>query len=413
MNALTNSFKRLQSRPAWMWIGIPLVLLITLVAAFALWPRGAKPDTHAEDEHTEEETHHAEDEARHVELTSQEIEELGIEVLEAGPGELRIEKRLPGEVQANRDRYAHVTPRVEGIVRTVRVDLGDHVRAGQTVAVIESRELADLKAAYLAALEREELEQARFDRQNRLFEQKITSEQDFLDARQSLAEAQIDVRSARQKLRALGFSEATVRTLPNESEAALVTYPLTTSISGEVVEKHIVPGETVGPGTAVLEVANLSTVWVDFTVYQDDLDLIRNGMEVVVDAGEFRRRGTISYVRPVVGEETRTALARVVVDNGEGLLRPGQFVSGIVSVGTIERDIVVPESAVLDIDGETAVFVATSDGFEARFVRLGDRADSLVAVESGLDAGIRYVSTNGFALKAELEKGEISAGHAH
>jgi cobalt-zinc-cadmium efflux system membrane fusion protein len=350
-----------------------------------------------------------------VVLSEAELDEFDIEVRTAGPGMMAVERELPGEVRANEDRYAHVTPRVAGVVRSVNATVGGYVRAGQTVAVIESRELADLKADYLAAIERQELALSSFAREERLYNQEITSEADYLEARQVLAEARIRIRSARQKLIALGFSDAYIASLPEENERSLVAYPLTAPISGRIVEKHIVSGEAVQGDTEAFEVADLSSVWVDLSVYQRDLGIVREGQTVVVDAGpgQPRTRGTITYVRPVVGEETRTAIARAVLQNPEGMLRPGQFVSGRIAVDEARVAVMVPASAVLDVEGTPSVFVETSEGFEPRAVVVGERAGDQVSITEGLEAGERYVARGGFALKAELGKSEMDDGHAH
>ena len=409
-------------------LGIGLLAVVVLVWFFVA--RSGEPlgddatietGDHAGEGHAgEEEGEHAEEEGEHAEeelvvLTAAELDEFGIEIRTAGPGTMAVEKELPGEVRANEDRYAHVTPRVAGVVKSVRASVGSAVRAGQTMAVVESRELADLKADYLAALEREELARTSFDREERLYEQEITSQADYLEARQELAEARIRTRSARQKLIALGFSDSYIQTLPQEDERSLVAYPLTAPISGRVVEKHIVAGEAVEADTDAFEVADLSTVWVDLSVYQRDLGIVREGQNVVIDLGpnQPRTRGTISYVRPIVGEETRTAIARVVAPNPDGLLRPGQFVTGRIAVDEAEVEVVVPETAVIDVEGTPSVFVQTDEGFEARPVEVGDRTSDEVSITSGLSAGERYVAVGAFALKAELGKSEMSGGHAH
>jgi cobalt-zinc-cadmium efflux system membrane fusion protein len=396
-------------------LGIGLLAVVVLVGWFVA--RSGEPlgddATIETEEHTEAEGEHAEEEL--VVLTAAELDEFGIEIRTAGPGTMAVEKELPGEVRANEDRYAHVTPRVAGVVKSVRASVGSAVRAGQTMAVVESRELADLKADYLAALEREELARTSFDREERLYEQEITSQADYLEARQELAEARIRTRSARQKLIALGFSDGYIASLPEEGERSLVAYPLTAPISGRVVEKHIVAGEAVEADTDAFEVADLSTVWVDLSVYQRDLGIVREGQGVVIDAGPNvpRTRGTISYVRPIVGEETRTAIARVVAQNPDGLLRPGQFVTGRIAVDEAEVEVVVPETAVIDVEGTPSVFVQTDEGFEARPVEVGDRTADQVSITSGLSAGERYVAAGAFALKAELGKSEMSGGHGH
>jgi cobalt-zinc-cadmium efflux system membrane fusion protein len=394
-------------------IGLLAVLLVWFFVARSGEPLGDDATIEA-GEHAGE--GHAEDEGgEFVVLTAAELDEFGIDVRTASSGTLPVEKELPGEVRANEDRYAHVTPRVAGVVRSVSVRVGSYVRRGQTMAVIESRELADLSAEYLAAVERESLAQASFEREERLYEQEITSQADYLEARQEQAEAGIRTRSARQKLIALGFSDGYIRSLSEQGERSLVTYTLTAPLSGRVLEKNVVPGEAVEAATDAFEVADLSSVWVDLSVYQRDLGVVREGQEVVIDAGPElgRTRGTISYVRPVVGEETRTAIARAVIQNPEGMLRPGQFVTGLIAVDEAEVAVVVPSTAVIEVEGRPSVFVQTDEGFEARAVEVGDRAGDQVAITSGLEVGERYVAAGAFALKADLGKSEMSGGHAH
>ena len=141
-------------------------------------------------------------------LEAGDLSELGIRVEVAGPGLVENSTELPGEVQVNGDRMAHVAPRVSGVVKEVFASLGDSVRGGQVLAVLESRELADSKADFLASSERLKLADATFRREERLWDEKISSEQDYLDARRGLAEARIARRAAEQKLHALGFSSS-------------------------------------------------------------------------------------------------------------------------------------------------------------------------------------------------------------
>src|SRR5690606_378033 len=112
-------------------------------------------------------------------------------------------------------------------------------------------------SGYLAAIERVALARSNFEREERLFEKKISSEQEYLEARQAMAEARIEVRSAAQKLRALGFSEDYLDRLPEEAEASLTLYPLTAPFTGTVVEKHIVQGEALEADAQAFAIADL------------------------------------------------------------------------------------------------------------------------------------------------------------
>ncbi len=200
-----------------------------------------------------------------------------------------------------------------------------------------------------------------------------------------------------------------------ESNETLAPYPLRTMIDGTVIAKHITLGESASPDRFTFEVADLSTVWADLGVYQRDLDRIRVGQPVRVETGVDGQvaEGVITYVTPVVEESTRTATARVVLDNADGGWRPGIFVVAHVKVSSRDVAVAVPRTALLELHGEQVVFVRDEHGFEARHVVIGSGNDSTVEILSGLLPGEQYAAAGSFTLKAELEKSTFGDGHAH
>jgi len=350
-----------------------------------------------------------------VKLSEQEMTEFGIEVGTAGPGKLQIDAVLPGEIVPNPDGLAHVVPRVSGITREVKKRLGESVRQGEVMAVIESRELADVKAAYLASLERVALAKARFEREKKLWETKVSSEQEYLDAKQAFAERKIELRSAEQKLHALGFAHEYLNTLPTHPDQSFTRYEIVAPIDGTIIAKHITLGEVVQSDTEVFVIADLTTVWANLTVYQKDLASIRQGQQVVVRAEKIYCEATdeIDYISPIVEESTRTATARVVLDNSDGHWRPGIFVTGQVNFQAVEVDVLVPRSALQKLNDQDVVFIQTPEGFEPQIVKIGQADRTYVEVVSGLEVGQRYVTVNAFTVKAELGKGSFGDGHGH
>jgi len=309
-----------------------------------------------------------------------------------------------------------VGPRVGGVAREVLVSLGDTVRAGQLLAVLESRDLADAKTAFLAANVRLGLADATFKREERLWREKISSEQDYLDALNMRAEARIAYRSSEQKLHALGFSKLEVEQLPDQHDVVLTQYRITAPFSGTVIAKHITLGETVTAETSVFTVADLSSVWIDLAVYQKDIGTVRAGQAARVSTNHGDEAELIiDFVQPLVGEQTRTALARIIAPNPDGAWHPGCFVMARVNMGQTESSgVVVPSTAVIRMEGgDQVVFVEMNEGFEPRPVTLGRRARDQIEVVSGLVAGDRYVGRGGFSLKAELGKSDFGDGHAH
>ena len=377
--------------------------------------KSAKPDEHAEhDEHAEEEGEEGHGEEI-VRLSDAELREFGVTLATAQAGTLNQYVELPGEIVLNADRIAHVVPRVAGIVREVRATVGDQVKKGQLLAVLESRELADAKASYLAAVERETLAQANFKREERLWEKKVTSEQEYLDARQALAEARIAKNSTEQQLHALGFTDDVLKELPEHPDATYTRFEIRAPLGGTIIEKHMTLGENVGAEADVFTIADLSTVWVNLNIYQKDLVSIRKGQTVRIEIGHGipSADGKIAWVGPQVDEGTRTAKARIELSNPDGSLRPGLFVTAKVAVGGSPVGLVVPKSALQTFEGKTVVFVRTDEGFEPKPVELGRQNGTTVEILSGLTAGQTYAAEGSFTLKAQLSKGAFGDGHNH
>lgn len=343
----------------------------------------------------------------------------GIELATADAGPLMIMTELLGEVRVNEERLAHVVPPVPGIVREVNVHMGDNVEVGTLLAVLASRELAEARAEYLSTRGRWNLAVIAHDRERELWEREILAEQDYLNAKQALSEAEIEFQTAEQALHALGADEAALGALLVGHEVgALTRYELRAPIGGVIIDLHLVLGEVVGDESEVLTVADLSTVWVDLDVPQVDLGSVREQQSVTIstsgtDAADIT--DTIDFVSPVIDDETRTALARVEIPNTNGQWRPGLFVSAYVVSERLNAPILIPRHAVQMLEGETVVFVPIGDAFESRPVLLGQFDATHVEIESGLRQGESYVVEGAFALKAEMVTSGLDphAGHGH
>ncbi len=415
-------------------IMVAVGLVVFILAVAVMWRIGfvgstaiaqgthaeAKYDGHGEDKHGEGQDKdggagHGEEKEDVVLLSKEEIKEFGIELDTAGPGKLQTYVNLPGEVVPNADRLAHIVPRMSGIVREVRKNLGDKVSDGEVMLVIESRELADIKSAYLAAKERIFIAEATYKREEKLWKKKISPEREYLEAKQALAEAKIRLRSAEQKLHTLGFSDEYMEQLPAHSNVAFTRYKITAPFNGTVIEKHVAIGEAVEDDTKVFVVADLSSVWVDLDIYQKDLAFVRKGQSVIISTGHGLPdvSSRISYVGPLVGEETRTALARVVLPNKGGKWRPGLFVTALVATSDTKMPIVVPKTALQMVEERVSIFVKIKDGFEVRAVKTGKEDKTQVEIISGLKPGERYVVKGAFTLKAQASKGAFESGHSH
>lgn len=349
-----------------------------------------------------------------VEVTDEQIQRFDIVCQEAVPGGVDAWIQAPGQIEINHERMAHIVPRVKGVVSQVCADLGQHVKAGQVLAVIGSRDLADAKAEFLSALERRELARTRFEREERLFQQKVTSEQDYLSSRQAFAETGIEHRAARQKLLALGLTKQEVDELPTQPEEAFTAYSMSAPFDGTIIRKHIVLGEVVDDTSETFIIADLSTVWVDLQINQWDIGAVRTGQpgEVFLDQGTTGIRSEVIYVDPILDPATRMAAVRMELDNAEYRYRPGTFVTGRIGIQSRGQGIVVPVDAVQSINDQACVFVKVDGGFALRYVVLGQKQTDRAEILRGLDNGEQVVVGNAFHLKAELTKQAVS-GHGH
>ena len=383
--------------------------------------RGHSEESRDHDDHGSEKAHDNDEEGHGhgdedvVRLTKSQQEEFGVEIGYARSVRLGQVINLPGEVRYNRDRVAHIVPRVKGIVTTVSARKGDYVKAGDVLAVLESRELADIKAQYLASIGRLEIAQATFDREARLREEKISTEQAFLEAKGALLEAKIVLRTVQQQLYALGFSKGDLKQLRNEPDTALTAYQLIAPFDGRIINRHITLGETINDNSQAFVIADMTDLWVDFQIFPKDLGKVRQGQTVSVlnENGQILSESKIAFVASQIQEETRTGIARIQIPRTGNSLRPGMFVTAAVDIGSGDKVVTIPKTAPQIMNEKTVVFIQEGNGFEAQEVSLGRSHGDLIEVNNGLDLATPVVIAGAFVLKAQLSKAQFGDGHNH
>lgn len=346
-----------------------------------------------------------EQEEARVTMSDAQLQQAGVTLAVAGPARINSLLSLLGEVRYNGDRTVQVVPRLAGLVEAVPVSAGDHVRKGQVLAVLSSPSLADQRAEGVAMQKRLALARSTHDREKKLWQDKISAEQDYLQARAALQEAEIAEQNIRQKLAHLGATSA--------SSGSLTRFELRSPIEGIVTDKRITVGQSLGESEPVFTVSDLSSVWVEVPVATKDLGTIRAGLPVQVKASAFEAQaaGTITYVSALVGEQTRSAMARVVLPNPQGLWRPGLPVRVEITSGQAEVPVAVQAGAIQTVRDWQVVFGRYGQQLEARPLELGRSDGRMVEVVSGLSAGEHYAAKNSFVIKAEL--GKAGASHDH
>ncbi len=268
-----------------------------------------------------------------IKLSPEQLKAAGIAVAVAEPAGIRESMPLYGVVTPNAERVRQVSARFPGAIRSVSKKVGDAVREGETLAVIESNE-------------------------------------------------------------------------------SLRSYSLTAPLTGVVTERNANPGEQAGE-KSLFTVADLSSVWVELSLFPRDVAKVRVGQKVRVKGADIPQpgEGTVVYVAPFGSAANQTLSARVLLDNTDRRWAPGLYVTAEVTLTEATVPLAIRSEALQNLEGKNVVFVLDADGFEPRPVQLGRSDGERTEVLLGLSAGDRYASANSFILKAELGKG--SAEHAH
>lgn len=374
------------------------LLFGALLIVWAVTTRDSTSNIDEEDDHDHE---------AYVKLAPDEALGYGVTLDAAGNQALSIEVIAPGKITLDPDAIAHIVPTSPGIARNVYKNVGENVVQNDLMAVIESREMAEAKASFLAAIKKEQLAASTLQREKNLFDKKISASQDYYGAESQAQEALIELHLTKQRLEALGLTTNDIWDLGDSNGPNLRLYDIRSPIEGMVIKRHITTGEVVGGEQEIFTIANLKNVWVELSVFPRDIDAIKTGQKIRVTSPSGKTGETqVLYVRPIIDEETRTAKVIAVLDNSQGLWAPGSYVNSKIVVDTIPVTVSIPKEAIQQIDGQTAVFIPKDDGFEIRTIKTG-RGDSVrFEVIDGLNNGEPIAIGNTFLLKAEHEKHE-------
>jgi cobalt-zinc-cadmium efflux system membrane fusion protein len=330
-----------------------------------------------------------------VHLTAEQIKAAGIVLVRptAGAGVLSLPATIESDPQATQVVSAAIGGRVVALNR----NLGEAVRRGEVVAVIESRDAAGLRAEVEAAQARANLARSNLAREERLFALKVSPERDLIAARTAMTEANIALRLASQQVSAAGVGGG-----------ALNRIGVVAPIGGQVTARSVVLGQTVAPDAELFRVANLGRVAINLSLTPADAGRIRADTPVEVRSGARSATARVHFVSPVLDAATRLVPAVALLENG-GVWRPGEPVTALLQIGVSGDAVSVPDSAIQTVEGRTSVFVRTKDGFRAVPVTVTSRVGGMATV-TGLSGRESLAGEGSFTLKAELAKGEAEHG---
>jgi cobalt-zinc-cadmium efflux system membrane fusion protein len=362
----------------------------------------------AKDEHAgEKKEEHSEAEAE-LTLTSEEAARAGIKVEEVKPQALGETLTVTATIRPDADRLAHVAARIEGRIVAVPAKLGDKVRAGQTLAMLDSVAVGEAHAAWIEAQANLGIAEADYKRAESLNAEEIIPRKDFLRAKADRDKAAAGVRAAADRLRLLGGS-------PNASGAGVSAFAVTAPFAGTVIEKKATLGELASPSEPLFSVADLSRVWIQADLPESALAKVRVGANAKVTVPAYLNEvfsGRVGHIGASLAKDTRTVAARIEVANADGRLKPEMFATATIEVAGDKRETIsLPDAAIVLMDGKPTVFVFAQGAYEAREVEPAERSGGRTVLKSGLLAGDQVVTSGTYALKARKLKSQLGHGH--
>lgn len=314
-------------------------------------------------------------------------------------------KAQAGKILANENRLAHLSARVPGRIVAVYANLGDRVKEGDRLLLLDSPAFGEAQLEYRKARTTLSVTEKALERAQALLDRGAIGVGEHQRRDADYENARADLHEAEEKLHLLGMTEREIqrlaaKTLPH-AEVARVS--LRAPFTGEVIERNATIGEVIDPNKMLFTVADLSTVWVRADFPEQQAGRLKTGLtiEVRVSAYPTIFRGVITYVGAVIDPTTRTVTARADVANPDGQLRPEMFAE--VTLVTDEQSVLSVPRAAVQQDGSRAVaFVVRGPRrFESREVTLGQASSEYIQVIAGLTSGDEVVTQGSYALKSE------------
>lgn len=330
-----------------------------------------------------------------VAITAEGIRTSQITVAPAASGELDAAISASATVDSTPDAEAVLTARAAGTVTRIFKRIGDPVRAGETIALVESRDASAIAADRSAAAARVTLAERQLAREAKLLSQGVSPRADYETAQANLAVARADASRA--------HAAAGAARVAADGRSIAVVSP----IGGRITAAAATLGTFVSAETELFRIADPTRLQVTVSLPPADAPRVRAGDRVELTTNDGRKvEGRVRSETGVVDPETRAATVVVVPSAGGSTLVPGQLVQARIfaSGGTSRNSVMVPQDAVQTIGDRTVVFVRTKQGFKAQTVQTGGRSAGLVEIVSGLSAGTPVATANAFLLKAEIEK---------
>ncbi len=320
-----------------------------------------------------------------------------LQVTKVAEVSLPIDVETTGTVDWDADQTTQAITQVSGPIKRIVVGTGTRVKAGDPLLYVASPDVSGAVSAYRSARNRLDLAKRNLDRNRDLLAHHAIAEKDFESTQADYNDAQTTVENALQTLQIYGVSKTDLDRADQQGQPIMPELAMRAPISGTVVQKLVYPGQYIQAGaTAAFVISNVSTVWVQGNLYQQDLRTVRVGNTVAITTPAYDQPfpGVVSYIGAMLDPTSRTTPIRVVTKNPDGLLKKDQFVDLTIHSGRIKQALVVPTSAVL-YNNENFPFVyleAAPGQFAQRLVKTGVQQGNQFEILDGLKAGDPIVS---------------------
>ncbi len=324
-----------------------------------------------------------------------------------GRADLSDVLRVAGQVDFDEQRVTRIGATVTGRITELQASLGQNVKVGQTLAVLNSTELGAAQLAYMKARAQAQLNERSVERARQLLAADVIGSAELQRRESELAISLSEQRAAADQLRVLGVSRAALDRLSDTGAINSVS-PVVANMAGTVVERRVAQGQVVQPSEVLFSIADLSRVWVIADVPEQQAGLVRAGQNIQVEIPSLDQRLTarLIYIADTVDPVTRTVKVRSELDNTDRMLKPAMLATVLIETRASSR-LVVPSAAVVRERDNDHVFVEVSPGqYRMTPVRLGNPIGDLRPVMSGLTEGQRIVTDGAFHLNNERKRRE-------
>ena len=310
---------------------------------------------------------------------------------------------IPGSIEVKQNLLARIGSPVKGRIIEISGMLGQTVKQGDILALINSIELAQQQLNYIKSVQMVELKTKAYERAVLLFDADVVSEAQKLERKTELSAAKAEMEASKDQLFVMGMTLKEIEDIQSETQIDAIT-SIVAKIDGKIIKKNVNVGQVVEPTEDIFTIAELSEVWGVAQVPERQIGFLKEGDDILIDVPAYEEKhveGKISYLGDIVDPVTRTVTIRTEIDNSHGLLKPDMLITMKVSGKEVEK-VGVPVNAIVSIDDIPNVFIKIADNkFLLRPVTLGIKNKEFIHIEDGLLEGEEVLIDGAFHLNNE------------